>query len=161
MPYGNRHTNCHFYPRPPRGGRHTQLAVLLGISLFLSTPSARRATVAVFRSSASIRNFYPRPPRGGRLIPNAEAEPDVEFLSTPSARRATWPGPPSSDRPRNFYPRPPRGGRPRDATTIANGMRNFYPRPPRGGRPTTNQRGGTASLFLSTPSARRATAAAL
>ena len=34
----------YFYPRPPRGGRHTQLAVLLGISLFLSTPSARRAT---------------------------------------------------------------------------------------------------------------------
>ena len=56
---------------------------------FLSTPSARRATAA----NQSIRNdmadFYPRPPRGGRqkfFVTNLAEE---EFLSTPSARRAT------------------------------------------------------------------------
>ena len=33
-----------FYPRPPRGGRRDVRSVLLSESLFLSTPSARRAT---------------------------------------------------------------------------------------------------------------------
>ena len=33
-----------FYPRPPRGGRPTLRLAPRGISLFLSTPSARRAT---------------------------------------------------------------------------------------------------------------------
>ena len=35
---------------------------------------------------------------------------------------------------------------------------NFYPRPPRGGRRLLVIRGGLVALFLSTPSARRATA---
>ena len=56
----------HFYPRPPRGGRHLEVIVVLFPILFLSTPSARRAT----SGSASP---------SGSLI----------FLSTPSARRAT------------------------------------------------------------------------
>ncbi len=34
--------------------------------LFLSTPSARRATRAVMETAQAIKNFYPRPPRGGR-----------------------------------------------------------------------------------------------
>ena len=34
---------------------------------------------------------------------------------------------------------------------------DFYPRPPRGGRPPTRFSGSTALIFLSTPSARRAT----
>ena len=33
-----------FYPRPPRGGRHAILDQPLAKSVFLSTPSARRAT---------------------------------------------------------------------------------------------------------------------
>ena len=33
-----------FYPRPPRGGRHKALGEALGLNVFLSTPSARRAT---------------------------------------------------------------------------------------------------------------------
>ena len=35
---------------------------------------------------------------------------------------------------------------------------NFYPRPPRGGRPALSGRVDTIDAFLSTPSARRATA---
>ena len=36
-------------------------------------------------------------------------------------------------------------------------LRNFYPRPPRGGRPKVKLQSPTMFLFLSTPSARRAT----
>ena len=36
------------------------------ISLFLSTPSTRRATTGMLNMSSSAQNFYPRPPRGGR-----------------------------------------------------------------------------------------------
>ena len=34
--------------------------------LFLSTPSARRATGSASCTPKSPRDFYPRPPRGGR-----------------------------------------------------------------------------------------------
>ena len=37
-------------------------------SLFLSTPSARRATPCRSMMAWQRSNFYPRPPRGGRLI---------------------------------------------------------------------------------------------
>ena len=37
-------------------------------SLFLSTPSARRATCTVRSRVHTLRNFYPRPPRGGRHL---------------------------------------------------------------------------------------------
>ena len=36
----------YFYPRPPRGGRHYRLVRLAKFDEFLSTPSARRATVS-------------------------------------------------------------------------------------------------------------------
>ena len=56
-----------FYPRPPRGGRRDELATdAAGKAVFLSTPSARRAT-ALHSISLSVPSyFYPRPPRGGR-----------------------------------------------------------------------------------------------
>ena len=34
----------YFYPRPPRGGRLVTKANELAVAIFLSTPSARRAT---------------------------------------------------------------------------------------------------------------------
>ena len=34
--------------------------------LFLSTPSARRATAALAFLASLCKDFYPRPPRGGR-----------------------------------------------------------------------------------------------
>ena len=145
-----------FYPRPPRGGRPKAVVAAAGLLVFLSTPSARRATdysdaghaddsisIHALReegdppsASAPLPRFYfyPRPPRGGRR-------------SGPSSGREKC----------NFYPRPPRGGR--RYTSRCNGMRelisihalreegdhtlyresvctcyNFYPRPPRGGR---------------------------
>ena len=129
-----RRCNQDFYPRPPRGGRRAHHATPFG---FL--------------------DFYPRPPRGGRLYRATATMSSTKFLSTPSARRATHaPG------------------------LHCPGSRYFYPRPPRGGRPHGLQAGDVqveisihalreegdlelalllidGGLFLSTPSARRAT----
>ena len=126
-------------------------------TVFLSTPSARRATAG------------PRPPRSaGRISIHAlREEGDVfcfhhlfivaRFLSTPSARRATVGALERiHGRKHNFYPRPPRGGRQfcrfectgfivisihalreegdRKHNRCMETEGNFYPRPPRGGR---------------------------
>ena len=87
------------------------------INVFLSTPSARRATYtawgmkclpAIFLSTPSARRAT-GPPRTGPAQGN-------EFLSTPSARRATTRRPTAPGRPSDFYPRPPRGGRLKSTT---------------------------------------------
>ena len=79
----------------------------------------------------------------------------------------------------NFYPRPPRGGRHDGEEQEAGGQKisihalreegdgggvqqippqaDFYPRPPRGGRQITAVARVLQNIFLSTPSARRAT----
>ena len=190
-----------FYPRPPRGGRRhlcrrsagpgkisihalreegdaSKLIGLPSSSLFLSTPSARRATWTKHD------------------LPTRQ-----EFLSTPSARRATqelqqitltlWISIHAlreegdarmlaiGGRIAYFYPRPPRGGRrflahkcpiPPQFLSTPSARRatdgplpvsakgpDFYPRPPRGGRHREDLHGSHAGEFLSTPSARRAT----
>ena len=84
-------------------------------TLFLSTPSARRATSCANRKRPTSADFYPRPPRGGRpeLLPGVRPPVEISihalreegdqwgchnknsrwrFLSTPSARRATVQG---------------------------------------------------------------------
>ena len=105
-------TNSYFYPRPPRGGRplfSSFCALIFLISIhalreegdtvmriavcwdtaFLSTPSARRATIRKPSIVHSHVYFYPRPPRGGRLSKPFPDSDSLLFLSTPSARRAT------------------------------------------------------------------------
>ena len=100
-----------FYPRPPLGGR-PGLFCFKGVNiLFLSTPSARRATSSHSPRNTEPSDFYPRPPRGGRPKPVDYKKEDIPisihalreegdvvtlakglgggFLSTPSARRAT------------------------------------------------------------------------
>ena len=56
---------------------------------FLSTPSARRATMPRSTPTSAGAYFYPRPPRGGRQRFQFIIQSDTVFLSTPSARRAT------------------------------------------------------------------------
>ncbi len=56
---------------------------------FLSTPSARRATPSASAGGSSAWYFYPRPPRGGRPDDPVVSARRDGFLSTPSARRAT------------------------------------------------------------------------
>ena len=127
-----------------------------GLELFLSTPSARRATIQAALLLCADEDFYPRPPRGGRqpFLAHQRCGPNISihalreegdppsrrrpcrrkrFLSTPSARRATC-----------FPPRPRRWGEflstpsARRATGRSAGCprhtADFYPRPPRGGR---------------------------
>ena len=147
-------------------------------SLFLSTPSARRATLQHWRrghhhqiSIHALReegdnrhpyclhlwkNFYPRPPRGGRPRRIGSALGATEFLSTPSARRATHGGDAAvSTQNISIHALREEGDHHRDHHRDPQG--DFYPRPPRGGR-LPAQGGRHPDLrFLSTPSARRAT----
>ena len=146
-----------FYPRPLRGGRQCPHP----------------------RCQAAADDFYPRPLRGGRLaMQMQQQECCCEFLSTPSARRATSCAGHQiaetrisihalreegdamcvafSSAKAYFYPRPPRGGR-LLRVSFPKSSYNFYPRPPRGGRPCSYSRITKGVLFLSTPSARRAT----
>ena len=123
----------YFYPRPPRGGRRTLAVGNLTVHVFLSTPSARRAT----KGHAGMDCL------------------DL-FLSTPSARRATcvvddWP----SRGQISIHALREEG----DDAVSRSSMRvyHFYPRPPRGGRPFPLHSGSLPRIFLSTPSARRAT----
>ena len=118
-PRGGRPASCsisssslYFYPRPPRGGRLLLPLFRYLLKIFLSTPSARRATYEFRSFSLSHLNFYPRPPRGGRPALLHLTDLVAGFLSTPSARRATKLPPRKRSSQKNFYPRPPRGGRP-------------------------------------------------
>ena len=132
-------------------------AAVPAAKVFLSTPSARRATSVRLTIRPPSFYFYPRPPRGGRQTAFSNGITAIKFLSTPSARRATS-GPPIHEGDHlYFYPRPPRGGRPTSATASTTSCAYFYPRPPRGGRPRHIGIALQLQEFLSTPSARRAT----
>ena len=147
-------------------------------ALFLSTPSARRATKSKFKERTEldisihalreegdakkpanlsrIRNFYPRPPRGGRRPAHSSNTLPVQFLSTPSARRATRQrGPCRHHRSISIHALREEG----DVTQAIRGQwpTYFYPRPPRGGRLQHSRPHRPSLKFLSTPSARRAT----
>ena len=131
--------------------------VTLPMSGFLSTPSARRATRIVFGSFPPIQNFYPRPPRGGRLANTYSDGGTHVFLSTPSARMATWHILiVVRIMPISIHALREEG----DGKCRRELLRphNFYPRPPRGGRLQPGSSAGGQAQFLSTPSARRATA---
>ena len=122
----------------------------IAINVFLSTPSARRATGTIRKQKSHRCNFYPRPPRGGRQ----QTERNRRHQS-----RDFYPRPPRGGRPnsqsrksrkKNFYPRPPRGGRRIAFAFFRPVQKNFYPRPPRGGR-QQKQRENTLLLSHYTP----------
>ena len=127
------------------------------VNEFLSTPSARRATcgkchcwhwcaisIHALREEGDTGpqqigstqiDFYPRPPRGGRPEPPKQDEPPKQ-ISIHALREegdGDESGQPSTDS-------------------------DFYPRPPRGGRHYYYYNKLYSKAFLSTPSARRATA---
>ena len=133
------------------------------------------------RAPRTSRHFYPRPPRGGRPF-QPPGRPvhlpiSIHALREEGDGKARSPSPSGDD----FYPRPPRGGRRCRLRKRKDWSTHFYPRPPRGGRLqicTKPQSGMDISIhalreegdqrwqcvsvdglgFLSTPSARRATA---
>ena len=138
---------------------------------FLSTPSARRATLMALPSLSRMAYFYPRPPRGGRrqAVLRRMRPPDIsihalreegnraltgtsavvsKFLSTPSARRATRLG--EALRARNGFLSTPSARRATEALANYRQMNeeDFYPRPPRGGR-LAEQAAKTAAEMIS------------
>ena len=171
--------DTHFYPRPPRGGRPIAKFLDRMMRLFLSTPSARRATTRFEVKGPYIRHFYPRPPRGGRQSFSGSLTSSTKISIHALREEGDSPLPCTDTGQADFYPRPPRGGRPEkvlrqlaiflisihalreegDPTQAAllHGPFNFYPRPPRGGRLINGFQMAQVQLFLSTPSARRAT----
>ena len=83
----NMHKN--FYPRPPRGGRQQFPLFWLILLLFLSTPSARRATnLYRFIADFCVISIHALREEGDKLRSATLSSRSV-FLSTPSARRAT------------------------------------------------------------------------
>ena len=123
-----------FYPRPPRGGRLVRRRINAMLIIFLSTPSARRATSCVSYALAVIV-----------ISIHALREEGDELRSSGRSPQT------------NFYPRPPRGGRPArrfpqrpDAAISIHALREEGDM---GGQSAPIMQG----LFLSTPSARRAT----
>ena len=146
----------YFYPRPPRGGRRQHIERCSGVGQFLSTPSARRATAAVFLLLRYYVYFYPRPPRGGRRAENTDTgcilsisihalreEGDVCQHRSPLRLHISI----HALREEGDY----------DQRTYQTPLHYFYPRPPRGGRPVVFLHSVFKVRFLSTPSARRAT----
>ena len=102
------------------------------------------------------RHFYPRPPQGGRPHAYKDYASIIAFLSTPSARRAT------SDVLQlrtsdliSIHALREEGDS--SIFTVLCESLNFYPRPPQGGRHSPVLCCRRSEIFLSTPSARRAT----
>ena len=153
---------CHsgnFYPRPPRGGRLLLLLIILNMKgIFLSTPSARRATLDFWHYADNYKISIHALREEGDVFTIPNVHGDELFLSTPSARRATtaslvW------GMPIEISIHALREEGDRNRRNVSNAHQHFYPRPPRGGRlqkALTDVASDTG--FLSTPSARRATA---
>ena len=80
---------CHFYPRPPWGGRLRRQRFRQPGWQFLSTPSVGRATSTNNCLPIRFCDFYPRPPWGGRRWNSPNYCLISRFLSTPSVGRAT------------------------------------------------------------------------
>ena len=147
---------------------------------FLSTPSARRATghCSEGRRSSQI-SIHALREEGDQQISDYVDWLDISIhaLREEGDRIAVS----LTLKLFNFYPRPPRGGRPNvrklglvptfisihalreegDLICSAHGTappEHFYPRPPRGGRRIAADVAPIVLKFLSTPSARRATA---
>ena len=100
-----------FYPRPPRGGRHIADIEKTPEPIFLSTPSARRATTTTVQNSTNVFVFLSTP-SARRATEDGRVEEAVLTISIHALREE---GDPTFGqnwtRLENFYPRPPRGGR--------------------------------------------------
>ena len=95
-PRGGRHSVyvhvfllIYFYPRPPRGGRPTSRDVQARYLIISIHALREEGDLEPTQRSMEPCNFYPRPPRGGRQLRSATLSSRSVFLSTPSARRAT------------------------------------------------------------------------
>ena len=146
-----------FYPRPPRGGRlgnGTKTHIFVGISIHALR---EEGDCEVSSMNHAVLHFYPRPPRGGRRFEvSFDFLLQFVFLSTPSARRATYrKNSTESAHSISIHALREEGDLDPDGKTTD--ISHFYPRPPRGGRHVHSSFQIFVVIFLSTPSARRAT----
>ena len=146
-----------FLSTPSARRATTQLVKKVAFWIFLSTPSARRATLSPRRAAAPTGISIHALREEGDHTPSSSLLSGSIFLSTPSARRATLTKPYT----RSII----------DAISIhalreegdqcikcrVRRLWHFYPRPPRGGRQGRRYDLVPTIQFLSTPSARRAT----
>ena len=122
-----------FYPRPLRGGRLPRCSVPMTVGQFLSTPSARRATSSPhFSTLQRCISIHALCEEGD--MPCSLSSP-CQWISIHALCE-------EGDT-RQFLP--------------VSCVRDFYPRPLRGGRRFPWSSCSFATIFLSTPSARRAT----
>ena len=145
-----------FYPRPPRGGRRCYVVAAGASLVFLSTPSARRATGMRRTRRHTRRYFYPRPPRGGR--PQAVRGHGGHQISIHALREEGDHLHAVHDLDAvdiSIHALREEGDKP--PTGFVTTETYFYPRPPRGGRRVRQAFARRSIGFLSTPSARRAT----
>ena len=145
-----------FYPRPPRGGRHFQIEPEALVELFLSTPSARRATLFQRRSGAVEEiSIHALREEGDVIDGNNAVSYEISIHALREEGDALLPS--MTPKQAHFYPRPPRGGRPEIMVTF--GYSQKFLSTPSARRATGLRRAFTALdvAFLSTPSARRAT----
>ena len=126
----------HFYPRPPRGGRPGQHS---------GVECNHHISIHALREEGDIQQQLMRVSHTISIHALREEGDAKYFLG-------------QSQQAQDFYPRPPRGGRPHRSQKQVGQRCNFYPRPPRGGRHAVASRLFESQQFLSTPSARRATA---
>ena len=124
--------------------------------LFLSTPSARRATAGHLHGPVPDWISIHALREEGDTIQSVDKTSTQSFLSTPSARRATR----QAFQVQKYYEISIHALR--EEGDLGRGsskqsMANFYPRPPRGGRQFFPVLPEQSIGFLSTPSARRAT----
>ena len=144
-----------FYPRPPRGGRRCQPRPGSRPDQFLSTPSARRATATPGGDYSGVHISIHALREEGDLAYSAawsalqisihalREEGDLTAMMSESIQHIS------------IHALREEGDT--QAAIIPTAPRYFYPRPPRGGRLGDVRRYFNSTLFLSTPSARRAT----
>ena len=127
-------------------------------SKFLSTPSARRATDVHMDEDPRVQISIHALREEGDL-PIFCGRCSILSISIHALREeGDEPTKSRYSRILHFYPRPLRGERPQTERLVYTHGANFYPRPPRGGRLYPIGINLLAFSFLSTPSARRATA---
>ena len=147
-----------FYPRPPRGGRPAASG-LYKTTVDISIHALREEGDHWNKDTRRYTEyFYPRPPRGGRLCLQGNSLLAKSFLSTPSARRATgFINIAVHDLLISIHALREEGDLRRKNTPVG-GLISIHALREEGDEPFIVQITAN-SLFLSTPSARRATGA--
>ena len=127
-------TGTYFYPRPPRGGRPSCKSMWCRAGAISIHALREEGDLAFFISNCVFGDFYPRPPRGGRHG-DSSRKIRAPYISIHALRE--------------------------EGDVVCARFEllddDFYPRPPRGGRRWYNHQRSQGYIFLSTPSARRAT----